>query len=242
MIISKSNIAKNASSTLNTGTVSSGSVSNALNSDFSKVVSSDSSTFRFTISASGSVQYIGLHGLSVPIGSVISITAGAFSDSFTTVNATKNLVFYIESAVSVSSIIIQIVGSGTKTISYIQAGLVTNVSWGVNSGQSLYYLGKNTQERVSVSSRGAPIARITEEKAPTLRLSMQNMLKTWVRGDLQQVIAHYNDCGVLSIVDYEEDGNPDESVAGFELSAFAPTAHNQTTQLMNVTLSLRVSA
>lgn len=246
MIISKSNILALGTTALQAGTITSGSANNTLNSNFSKIVSSSSSTFRFAINATGSIQYVGLHGLSLPIGSVVTVTGGTvaqtFSASYTTTNNTKNIVFYVENPASVTSLTVQIVGSGAKVISYIQAGLASKIAWGVNSGTSLYYLGKTSQDRVTVSSRGMPTYRVQEETAPNLTVTIRNALKSWVRTDLQDIIAHYEQSNVLSILDFEDDVRPDESVAAFDLGVTAPTTHSQTTKLMDVSLKMKVSA
>lgn len=240
MIISKSNSLSSSGITLNTGTISSGALVNTQNADFSKVLSSVSSTFKFTFDTVGDVQYIGLHGLLLPVGAVVNITGAGLSETFTTTRDHKNLVFYVGDAVTVGTLSIEIIGAGTKTISYIQAGLVAVNSWGASSGQSLYYLGKTSKDVVSVTSRGAPIKRISEESSPTLRINMNNVLKSWVRGEFQEVLNHYDDTGILSIIDYPEDNRPDESIAGFQLATLAPTAHNSTLLLMNVSLSIKV--
>lgn len=242
MIISKSNIVVNNTITLNAGTLTSGSLDNVKNSDFSKVITSTSGTFSFSFSNVGSAQYVGLHGLSLPVGTNVSITATGFSKSFTTTRDTKNLVFYNDTPSTLGTLKVQFMGVGTKTVSFIQAGLSTVIKWGVNSGQSLYYLGKTSQERISVSQRGVPINRVKEEVSPTLQLTMNNMLKSWARTDFQDLLNHYDEAGVLSILDYEEDDLPDESVAGFDLKMLAPKSHTSTKELVNISLSLRVVA
>lgn len=242
MIISKSNITQNNSITLNAGTISSGVIDNVKNSDFSRTITSNSTTFSFSFASVGSAQYVGLHGLSLPIGTNVSITATGFSKSFNTTRDTKNLVFYSDTPSTFGTLKVQFIGSGIKTVSYVQAGLATDTVWGVDSGQSLYYLGKTSKTRTSVNQRGMPTARVQEETAPRLSVSIKNALKTWVRTDFQEILSHYENTGVLSILDYQGDNLPDESVAAFELGVTAPKAHSQTPKLMDITMSMRVSA
>ena len=242
MIISKSNITLNGTITLNIGAVLSGSIDNILNSDFSKTVSFTTGTFDFTINKAGTIDYVGMHGLSLPSNSRIYLTGTGISEEYTIPWDCKNLVFYFPTPKVIDDLTIRVVGSGTKVISYIQAGLASKIEWGVNSGQSLYYLGKNKKEKVSISSRGTPMARITEEVSPKLRISIKNTPKEWFRTDFREILEHYDTGGILSILDYEEENMPCESVAGFDLSATAPTAHSQTRSLLNVSLNLRVSA
>ena len=68
MILSKSNIIRSNSIALTTGAISSGALVNVQNPDFSKVVSSTSTTFKFTFASVGSSKYVALHGISFPIG------------------------------------------------------------------------------------------------------------------------------------------------------------------------------
>ena len=242
MIISKSNTIESSTLALTAGTLSSGTLENMQDPDFSLLAASASATWTFTIAAAGTIQYIGLHGLRLPVDAVVTITGTSFSKSFTIDRDIKNLVFYVETAVDVGTLTVSIAGAGSKTISYIQAGLAATFSWGVSSGQSLHYLGKTLQERTSLTSRGAPIVRVSEETSPKLGLSFQNLLKSWVRTEFQTLLDHYDQDGILSILDYPEDNAPDESVAGFDLNTTAPTVHGSTRTLVNLSLSLRVIA
>ena len=241
MILSKSNIISTSAITLNAGTLASGVMSNVQDYDFAKIINSTSDTLRFTFASVGIAQYVGLHGLSLPIGSVVTITATGFSKTYTTTNKTKNLVFYNETPSTFGTLQIQIVGTGSKTISYIQAGLATSISWGTNAGQSLHYLGNNITDRITSDSSGQPVNRISEQQSPRLSLSMQNMSKEWARTDLQELFLHYRADGIVSILDYEKENKPQESVAAFELTQKSPTTHSQTLSLVNVSLSFKVS-
>lgn len=242
MIISKSNFLSNGVASITAGSALSGVVANVLDSNFAKNVSSTSSTFTISITNAGNSQYCALHGLNLPVGTVVNISGVGFSASHTTTKNVKNLVFINESIQISGSIVIQFVGSGTKTVSYIQAGQYSTISWGTNPGQSLYYLAITSKERVSINQRGLPVRRITEEQVPLLTLTMNNMLKSWARGDLEQIIQHYEQTGVLSIVDYEDENRADESVAGFELSNVNVRTHNTTKNLVNCSMTMRVSA
>ena len=75
-------------------------------------------------------------------------------------------------------------------------------------------------------------------KAPGFR----NMYKDWARTDLQEIFDLYNNTGVLSQLDYEEENRPEESCALFELSSSKVATHSQTTTLVDISLSFRVVA
>jgi hypothetical protein len=241
MIISKSNIISVSGITLNTGALSSGAIANVQNSDFSSLISSSASTLRFSFASVGSAQYVALHGLDVPIGTVVAISATGFTKSYTTTNQTKNLVFYNATPSTFGTLQITLTGAGLKTISYVTAGLASSISWGTNAGQSLHYLGLNEVDRVTSDNKGQPTNRVSEQVSPRLSLTMSNMLKTWARGDLQEIFNHYRTSGVISILDYEGENKPNESVAAFELSKTEPRSHSQTLSLINITLSFKVS-
>jgi len=242
MIISTSNAIANNTPSLVAGTVTSGTaLINVLNPDFSNLVSSASSTFTFTVGASVGCDYIGLHGCRLPVGTVVTVSAAGFTDSFTvTDKENPNIVFYTNNT-SMDNIQVSLVGAGTKTISYVQAGTATVVPWGTNAGQSLYYLGYNSKNRTSVGSLGSPVLRTQNKVAPKLRLTIKNVLKAWARDDLKQIFNHYQTYGVLSILDYENDDKPDESVAGFNLDGVDVKTHSQTLELVDVSMTLQVS-
>jgi len=163
MIISKSNITSASTMSLDVGTISSGVLANLQDSDFSKIIVSTTG-LEFSFASVGSAQYVALHGLKIPIGSLVTIAATGFSKAYTTTNNVKNLVFYNETPSTFGDLTITIVGAGTKTISYVSAGLATNISWGTSSGQSLHYLGMNNVERVTSDNRGKPQTFIEHEK------------------------------------------------------------------------------
>ena len=100
MILSKSNIISSSVITLDVGAISSGLLANLQNPDFSKVLSSNSTTLEITVEGVGSSQFFALHGLSLPIGAVVSITGTGYSKSYTMVRDIKNLVFYVASPVT----------------------------------------------------------------------------------------------------------------------------------------------
>ena len=242
MLISKSNVITTNTLTVTGGSLSSGVIANLKDSNFAKNVTSSSNTLTFTVGSVASSNYLALHGLSLPVGSVVSVSATGFTKSFTTTRNSKNLFFYNDTATSFGTTTVSITSVGTKTICYIAAGLYSYIAWGVDAGQSLYYLGTTSNARASVTSRGMPTNRVQEESAPNVSIKIKNALKTWARTDLQQILEHYKTTGILSIIDYELDDLPDESVAGFDLAVSAPTAHNQTLKLVDITLSLRISA
>ena len=54
-------------------------------------------------------------------------------------------------------------------------------------------------------------------------------------------VAHkYYALGILSILDYELDDRPNESVAGFDLSNVNVKTHSETTNLVDASVILRV--
>jgi len=242
MIISKTNIIADNSITLESGTLSSGALSNLQDSDFSRLASSNSSTFEFTVDGIGSCEYIALHGLNLALGTVVTLTSPTVNKTFTVSRPIKNLVFYLGGATTVSDLTIGFSGSGQKVISYIQAGLASHIAWGTNAGQSLYYLGSNVTNRVSANEAGFPVKRVQETIAPKLSLTFRNMYKDWARTELQEIFALYNETGVLSQLDYEEENKPEESCALFELTNAKVSTHSQTTTLVDVSLSFRVVA
>ena len=160
MIISKTNIIASNSIVLESGSLSSGELSNLQDPDFSRVVSSSSSTFSFTFDTVGSCEYVALHGLNLQIGNTVTLTGTSFTRSFTVTRPIKNLVFYIGVATTLNDLTVEITGTGTKTISYMQAGLVSHIAWGTNAGQSLYYLGSNVTNRVTANDAGFPVKRV----------------------------------------------------------------------------------
>jgi len=242
MILSKSNIMRNNTTTLDVGTLSSGALSNIRNPNFALVASSNSAIFTFTIEAIGSIRYVALHGISLPIGAVVTLTGTGFSETYTIVRDIKNLVFYVEAAVTVGDLEVEINGAGSKTISYMQAGGVTEIDWGTNAGQPLHYLGNNLKNRVTSTSRGMPVARIQEETTPRLRLTAKNALKSWARTDLRTLFNHYNEGGIVSMLDYEEEGKPEESAALFDLSSADVKTHSATTTLVDVSFTFKAMA
>jgi len=242
MIISTSNIIRNNTMTLNTGTISSGSLDNIRNPNFSKIAVSTSTTFKFTVNSVGQCRYVALHGIQFPIGAVVTVDGTNFSKTFTMTRDVKNLVFYSETGETLGSLEIEIDGAGTKVISYMSAGSVTEIDWGTNAGQSLYYLVNNKKNRTVTTSRGLPTERVQEEVAPRLRLTIPNVSKAWARGDLQNVFSHYDTVGIVSLLDYEEEDKPDESYALFELTSPNVKTHSQTTSLVDVSLSFKVVA
>ena len=145
-------------------------------------------------------------------------------------------------ATTLNDLTVEITGTGTKTISYMQAGLVSHIAWGTNAGQSLYYLGSNVTNRVTANDAGFPVKRVQETIAPKLSLTFRNMYKDWARTDLQEIFDLYNNTGVLSQLDYEEENRPEESCALFELSSSKVATHSQTTTLVDISLSFRIVA
>ena len=242
MIISKTNIIASNSIVLESGSLSSGELSNLQDPDFSRVVSSSSSTFSFTFDTVGSCEYVALHGLNLQIGNTVTLTGTSFTRSFTVTRPIKNLVFYIGVATTLNDLTVEITGTGTKTISYMQAGLVSHIAGGANAGQCLYYLGSNVTNRVTANDAGFPVKRVQETIAPKLSLTFRNMYKDWARTDLQEIFDLYNNTGVLSQLDYEEENRPEESCALFELSSSKVATHSQTTTLVDISLSFRIVA
>ena len=245
MIISTSNVVANNTPVLTAGTISSGSLAEVLDPNFAKVISSSSTTFAFTVGGITSCKYIALHGLKLSIGVVVTITVygDGFSDSISYTidsNNVSNLVFRV-TGVDLTNIEISVTGTGVKTISYVQAGDATVVPWGTDAGQSLYYLGYNSVNRTTSDKLGAPVIRTQNKISPKLRLNIKNVSKTWVRDDLQKIFNHYQKYGVLSILDYETDSRPNESVAGFNLENVSVKTHSDTLSLCNVSFSLQVS-
>ena len=242
MILSKSNIISSSVITLDVGAISSGSLANLQNPDFSKVLSSNSETLEITIEGVGSSQFFALHGLSLPVGAVVSLTGTGYSESYTMVRDIKNLVFYVSSPVTPGDMTIEIFGAGTKTISYIAAGLTTNVAWGVTAGQTLRYLSHNKKSRVATNSRGMPTKAIQEETNNKLNVNYTNAPKAWARTDFLELLAHYDTDSIVSMIDYEADDNPEESYCMFDLTGGEVNAHAQTPLLVDVTMSFRVIA
>jgi hypothetical protein len=242
MILSKSNIIRSNAMSLNTGLISSGALVNVQNPDFSKVVSSTSSTFKFTFASVGSSKYVALHGISFPVGAVVTVTGSGFSETYTMVRDIKNLVFYVGTAVTLNSLAIQVAGTGSKTISYVSAGLTTEVTWGVTAGQNLRYLSHNKKSRVTTNSRGMPTKAFQEETNNKLNVNYTNAPKSWARSDFLEVLAHYDTDSIVSMIDYEADDNPEESYCMFDLNGGEVSAHPETPLLVNVAMSFRVIA
>lgn len=243
MIISKSNIIKNSPISIDVGSLSSGSIEDILNPDFSLPITATVETLTFILDNVGECNYVALHGLDIPLGCGIQVINGDSTSNYIINNfkGGKNLVFYFETPFTGGDLTITLSAVGPKTVSYCQAGMSSKISWGVNSGQSLYYFGKTSRERVTTNQRGVPTNRVVEEVSPTLSINIRNMPKDWARTDLQEIITHYNECGILSILDYETEIRPHESVAGFDLRTMAPKAHDSTISLVNITMSMKVS-
>jgi len=242
MILSKSNIISTNTITLDVGTISSGSLSNLQNPDFSKVLSSDSTILEITIESVGLSQFVALHGLILPIGAVVTLTGSGYTKTYTMTRDIKNLVFYVSTAVTPGDLTIEIDGAGQKTISYIQAGAVTEIDWGVSAGQNLRYLSHNKKSRITTNSRAMPTKAVQEEVSPKLTVNYTNAPKAWARTDFLEVLNHYDTNNIVSMLDYEGDNRPEESYCLFDLNGGDVTAHPQTPLLVNVSMSFRVSA
>ena len=160
MIISKTNIIANNDVTLITGTIADGSFPDMLDPDFSKNLTSTSSTFSFVIESIGFCEYIALHGLAIPAGSVVTLSGTGVSETYTFTRYTRNLVFYFAGGVTPGDTTITIAGVGSKTISYVQAGETTSIDWGTNPGQALHYLASQRQSRVTSNQDGLPVKRV----------------------------------------------------------------------------------
>ena len=179
MIISKTNIIADNSITLESGTLSSGALSNLQDPDFSRLASSNSSTFEFTVDGIGSCEYIALHGLNLALGTVVTLTSPTVNKSFTVSRPIKNLVFYLGAATTVSDLTVSFAGSGQKVISYIQAGLVSHVAWGTNAGQSLYYLGRPRKRGAAVTA-STPITKMVMMSSTNVKPLFFTLLYTRV--------------------------------------------------------------
>lgn len=242
MRISKSNIVSSNRIDIIEGEIHSGNIYNLLLTDFSKIVRSSSSVFTFSVRDLTSLDYIALHGLNVPEGTIITVSGTGFSKSATSYNYPKNFVVYIPETFAGGDVTVTLTGEGSKVISYMQIGATAQISWGTDSGQLFYYLGLTESTRISINDRGLPTNRSTETISPRFNLNIKNALRTWVETELQEIIIHHSDTGILSIIDYEDDEKYFHSAAGFELKTFAPKSHSQTTSLLNVSISMRVSA
>lgn len=261
MILSKSNVVKSSELTLNTGSISSGSLANVQNSDFSSTLKSSSDTFKFTVSNLGFFQYFAFHGLTLPIGAVFSITGSGLSKSYTVTRDIKNIVFYLDIqpfndvydtlevydtlkvfTFSPVSVAIQVTGAGEKTISYIQAGLTSSIDWGTNAGQNLAYLSHNKRERARAGSRSLPLKANQDITNQRITVKYPTATKAWARADFQEVLKHYNTDGIVSMIDYEDDNKPEESNCLFDLNGGDVNTHPQTLLLADVSMSFRVSA
>jgi hypothetical protein len=242
MILSKSNIIKSNTITLDIGTISSGALANVQNPDFSKVLSSASTVLEITIESVGSSQYVAMHGITLPVGAIVSLTGTGYSKTYTMTRDIKNLVFYVSTPVTPGNLTIEINGAGTKIISYISAGLTTDVAWGVSAGQTLRYLSHNKKSRVATNSRGMPTKSVQEETNNKLSVNYTNAPKTWARGDFLQVLAHYDTDSIVSMIDYESDNRPEESYCMFDLSGGEVKAHAEAPLLVNVNMMFRVIA
>ena len=242
MIISKTNELLTNTFSIIAGSVLSGNIAYAKDPNFGLTVSSISSTFTFVCGAANNVDYIALHGLTIPVGAVVTVSGSGYSDSYTSTSIDdRNLVFYLSTPVNFTSLQISITGSGTKRIGFVAAGQASTVPWGTNAGQDLYYLGYNAKSRTSINEQGAPVLRTQVPTAPKLRITIKNVLKSWVRDDLKAITTLYARQGLLSILDYESDGLPNESVAGFELDGVSVKTHSQTLTLVDVSFNVRVS-
>lgn len=242
MILSKSNIMGSNTISLDIGAISSGALVNIQNPDFSKVLSSSSTVFEITIESVGELQYVALHGLSLPIDAVVSLTGTGYSESYTIVRDIKNLVFYVGTAVTPGNLTLEINGAGDKTISYMAAGAITEIDWGTSAGQNLRYLSHSTKSRVNTDSRGMPTKSVQEESNSKLTVNNNNVAKSWARGDFLAVLSHYDTDGIVSMLDYEADDKPEESYCLFDLNGGEVVTHSQTLLLVNVSMSFRVSA
>lgn len=242
MIISKTNDLLVNTFTITAGAAFNSDVDYAKDPNFSLTLTSISSIFTFTCGATTNTNYIGLHGLSLPIGTVVTVSGNGYSHSYTSTSADdRNIVFYLSSPVSFTNLQVSFVGSGTKRIGFVAAGQAATVPWGTNAGQDLYYLGYNAKSRTSVNEQAAPALRTQITTAPKLRITIKNVLKSWVRDDFKAITTLYARQGVLSILDYQGDDRPNESVAGFELDSVSVKTHNQTLTLVDVSFNVRVS-
>lgn len=244
MIISTTNDVAVNTVLLIVGSLDDGDIENLKDPDFSLNATSSSATWIFNCGTILLADYIGLHGLLLPLNAVVAVTLGAFSDSFTITNTKiKNLVFHVDPRIATGALAVTITGAGSKTISYVAAGSASTVpNSGVRSGQNLSYLANNQRNRSAVTDKGMPTTRQTETFNPTVALSIPTPTKTFIRTELQSIFNLYNQLGVLSMRDYELDsGFEDESYAAFDLKGDRVKAHESTTKIAKVNLSYKVS-
>lgn len=244
MIISTTNIVVDNTMVLTVGILSDGDIENVKDPDFSLNASSSSATWTFTCGTITDVDYIALHGLILPVDAVVTVTCGAFNDSFTVTNSKiRNLIFYVTPQVASNTLTISIAGSGSKTVSYVASGSATTVpNSGVRAGQNLSYLPNNKRNRSAVTDKGMPTTSQIETFNPTVSLSIPTPTKTWIRNDLQAIFTLYNLLGVLSMRDYESDsGFEDESYAAFDLKGDRAKAHESATSIAKINMSYKVS-
>ena len=242
MIISSTNELILNTFTVTSGSVSDGNIGNARNSNFSKSVSSTSTTFVFTVGACDNVDYIALHGVKLAKDTIVTVSGTGYSDTYTSTGfRNQNIVFYLPTRKDFTQLTISIAGIGEKVVSFVQAGSAVEVPWGTNSGQSLYYLGYNTKTRTSANENAGPSLRTQRKIAPKLKINIKNVLKSWARTDFQQILDLYENQGVLSLIDYQNDDRPDESVALFDLDSVNVKTHNATTSLVDISFNARVS-
>lgn len=244
MIISKTNNVSSNTLVLTVGTLDDGDINNLKDPDFSLNATSSSATWTFTCGTVTLADYIGLHGLSLPINAVVTVTLGGFNKSFTITNEkTKNLVFFVTPRVATGTLTVSIAGAGSKTISYVAAGsAVTIPNSGVRSGQNLSYFGNNQRNRSAVTDRGLPTTRQTQTFNPTVALSIPTPTKTFIRTELQNIFNLYNSLGILSMRDYETDtGFENESYAAFDLKGDRAKAHESSTAIVKFNMSYKVS-
>ena len=242
MIISTSNELISNGFTLINGAFSDGDFDDLRSNNFSRVLVSTSSVLEFSCGAVGSFDYIALHGLRLRNGMVVSVAGEGFIKTYTVNNENNtNLVFYNSGGGSINDIVVRISGAGSKTISFIQAGQAVVSPWGVDSSQNLHYLSYNSESRSSIDRYGSPALRTQRKTNPNIRLNINNVTKDWARVNLRDILNHYQNVGVLSVLDYEQDDRPNESFAGFDMRPPSVMPHSQTMELVNISISMKAS-
>lgn len=192
-------------------------------------------------------DYVGIHGIRVLVpssGATFEILDNGTSiGQSKAINSESNIVFSFTERTFTDLQIKVTTSSSNVIISYVAAGEKTEVPYGgVKPGQVFPYLQYNYKTKAPINSVGSPTEQRLRKVAPSVSLGLNNMPKEWVRGDLQEVFTLYQATQIVSMLDFEEDDEPQESWAAFGLSMSGAKAYSGTKALVDVSLKFKASA
>lgn len=120
------------------------------------------------------------------------------------------------------------------TITHIAAGKLFDVpTGGYQSGYKIPWLGRNTKQRTAMGYAAGPTAMVYMKDANESNLRISNMPLAFAKTDWIEFIDFASRNAFFAI---GEDDDLDTSFLGFDIKPTVPSAHNNTNQLVNVSM------